>query len=214
MTKKNTASPADFNKTFKVLKNNQRSKGSRFKKEPGRNNADVKIFTTLMIEFLDKFDWIPGYTAKDLTKQERRGDERLIGVCYDACKYLAKKLKAAGISYRSYWICGYGIKSILKWAFCDALHSFNICVIPVQTDGGIKIRYYFADCWLAPFRMDKDEKGEWFIKGFDDETKALRWAAKRFLGNDPYMLREFNPLIVKMGSHILYSIRRLVNSRK
>ncbi|GHT55599.1 hypothetical protein FACS1894109_02510 [Spirochaetia bacterium] len=182
--------------------------------EPGMDNRQYKQLVSLLNRFLDRFDWTftPWYWANDLAVQEKNKEKRLVGVCYDACKYLAEKLTRAGIQYKSYWICGYGLSSIAQWFACQTLHSFNICRIPIDTARGLRYRYYFADCSFADLREFYNEDGERITRGFPSEKKALQWAAKTLLGNDPYMLREFDPLEVKMGSHILYSIRRMFNS--
>lgn len=179
--------------------------------EPDMSNKQYKKLVSILNRFLDRFDWTftPWYWANDLAVQEENGEKRLVGVCYDACKYLAEKLTAAGIEYKSYWICGYGLWSISQWLSCQTLHSFNICRIPIDTARGTGYRYYFADCTFSDLREFYNEADERITRGFDSEKKALRWAAKTLLGDDPYMLREFDPLEVKMGSHVAYSVRRL-----
>ncbi|GHV08071.1 hypothetical protein FACS189485_19150 [Spirochaetia bacterium] len=182
--------------------------------EPDMSNKQYKKLVSILNKFLDKFDWTfdPLYRAKDLTVQEQNEAKRLVGVCYDACKYLAEKLTRARIQYTSYWICGYGLRSIAQWMSCQTLHSFNICKIPIDTARGTRYRYYFADCFFSGLREFYNEADKKITRGFDSEKRALQWAAKTLLGDDPELLRTFDPLTVKMGSHILYSVRRLFNS--
>jgi hypothetical protein len=160
------------------------------------SSKTLKWFYYTLYDFLDRFDWTLSYAATNILEQEKRGDERFIGVCYDACKYLAQKFENKGIEYKSYWICGYDIKSISLWLFAESLHSFNICKI-----NGI---YYFADCYFATTM-----RGDNCIFGFGSEEDALAWAAETFFPKSPFVLREFNPIKVKTGNHILYSLRRL-----
>lgn len=157
-----------------------------------------KWFHAMLSDFLGRFDWILSYKATNIIEQEQRGDERYCGVCYDACKYLAKKLEDENIEYKSYWICGYDIQSIKLWFAGQSLHSFNLCKID-----GI---YCFADCFFAPLL-----RGDNSIYGFTNEKDALAWACESILPHSPFVLRTFNPLTVKMGNHILYSLRRLFN---
>jgi hypothetical protein len=44
------------------------------------------------------------------------------------------------------------------------------------------------------------------VKGFTTEKEALEIMAKNIAGNDPYVIRKFNPLTVRMGNHIIYSL--------
>jgi hypothetical protein len=173
---------------------------SSFRRKKIDTSEKLGWFYSMLSGFLDRFDWVLSYDATDICEQEKRGDERFKGVCYDACKYLAQKLAKAGIEYRAYWICGYDRKSISLWFSGQSLHSFNICKI-----GGI---FYFADCFFAPILMGNN--GIW---GFDSEKDALAWAREALLPKSPFVLREFKPLGVKMGNHILYSLRRLFNLR-
>jgi hypothetical protein len=173
---------------------------SSFRRMRINTSEELEWFYSMLIEFLDRFDWVLSYTATDIGEQEKRGDERFKGVCYDACKYLAQKLEKEGIEYKAYWICGYDRKSISRWFSGQPLHSFNICKI----DDG----YYFADCFFAPLITGSNS-----ILCFDNEKDALAWACEFFLPKSPFVLREFKPLDIKMGSHILYSLRRLFNLR-
>jgi hypothetical protein len=169
-----------------------------FRKNEITNSETLKRFYYMLYDFLNRFDWILSYTATDISEQEKRGDERFTGVCYDACKYLAQKLENHSIEYKAYWICGYDKKSISLWFAGQSLHSFNLCKI----DG----LYYFADCFFAPIL-----KGDNCIFGFSNEKDALAWASEIILPQSPFVLRAFNPLKVKTLSHILYSLRRLFN---
>jgi hypothetical protein len=165
-------------------------------------NTSEKLgwFYSMMRDFLARFDWTLSYTAADIYEQEGRGDERFKGVCYDACKYLAQKLEKEGIEYKAYWICGYDRESIGLWFSGQSLHSFNICKID-----GVS---YFADCFFAPLLTGNNG-----ILGFCGEKDALAWARETILPKSPFVLREFRPLNVKTGNHILYSLRRLFNLR-
>jgi hypothetical protein len=133
---------------------------------------------------------------------QNRADQPMVGICYDAAKYLAQKLDGV-FDYTAYWVCGYGIRSILRWFTCNALHSFLI----VKVEG----YYFFADCFMAPLLLELDQDKRLRIKGFATEEEAIRVMAMNIAGNDPYVIRRFNPLKVKMGNHILYSIRRMLN---
>jgi hypothetical protein len=159
---------------------------------------NLKKFHAMLYDFLNRFDWILSYTATDISAQEKRGDKRFTGVCYDACKYLAQKLENDGIEYKAYWICGCDKKSINLWFSGQSLHGFNLCKID-----GI---YYFADCFFAPIL-----RGDNYIFGFTNEKDALAWASETLLPESPFILREFNPLTVKMDDHISFSLRRLNN---
>jgi hypothetical protein len=160
-----------------------------FEKHEIKNSDKLSLFYSILQIFLSKFDWILSYSAKDLIKQEKRGDKRLKGVCYDACKYLAQILVMNQIKFKSYWICGYDIKSIKLWFSGQSLHSFNICIIDDY--------YFFADCFFAYILTQ-----EKYICGFKKEEDALAWASEIILPKSHFVLREFNPLAVKMGNHI------------
>jgi hypothetical protein len=183
----------DIYRTFKKYR-------SSFKRKKVNTSEKLEWFYSMVSEFLERFDWILGYAATDICEQEKHGDERFKGVCYDACKYLAQKLEKEGIEYKAYWICGYDRKSISLWFSGQSLHSFNICKIDDI--------YYFADCFFAPLLTGNN--GIW---GFSSKKDALAWAGETILPKSPFVLREFKPLGVKMGSHILYSLRRLFNLR-
>jgi hypothetical protein len=159
------------------------------------------VFTHILYSFFGKFIGKPSYRANDLAAQEKAGGQ-MTGVCYDAAKYLAQKIDGS-FEYTAYWICGYGIRSILKWFSCNSLHSFLI----VKIDGG----YFFADCFMAPDMIGFDHNNRLCIQGFATEEEAIKFMVKNVVGNAPYMIRTFNPLTVKMGSHILYTIRRMLN---
>jgi hypothetical protein len=173
---------------------------SAFRKVDSNNSEKLKWLYSILRYFLGKFDWNLNYTATDILKQEEQGNERFTGVCYDACKYLALKIKEKNIENKAYWICGCDKKSIKLWSSGQSLHSFNLCKI----DGN----YYFADCFFAPILL-----GDNFIFGFTNEKDALAWAGEIILPNSPFVLREFNPLTVKMGDHISYSLRRLFDHK-
>jgi hypothetical protein len=166
------------------------------------NNETLLCLNSLLSRFLKQFIWTPNLISNDLAAQEARGDETLKGVCYDACKYLAQKLKEHGIEYKSWWIGQKGKQFIEKWRKCEGLHSFNLCRIPVVLNNESKTRYYFADNAIAPY---------YFLKGFHSENEAIAAAIKLIAGEEPYMLREFNPLAVRMGNNVFYTIARIIN---
>jgi hypothetical protein len=166
---------------------------SAMRRKDSNSSEKLLWFYSKLHSFLSRFDWILSYTATDIAEQEKRGDKRFTGVCYDACKYLAQKFEQEGIAYRAYWICGIDKKSIRLWFSGQSLHSFNVCTIDNT--------YYFADCFFAPI-LTRDD----CIFGFSNEKDALAWAGKAIVPNSPFVLREFNPLSVNMGNHIVYSL--------
>jgi hypothetical protein len=174
---------------------------SSFRRRKINTSKKLEWFYTMLSEFLNKFDWVLSYASTDILEQEKRGDERFKGVCYDACKYLAQKIEKEEIEYKSYWICGYDRKSIGLWFSGESLHSFNICKIDDI--------FYFADCFFAPILTKGNS-----VWGFGSENDALAWACETILPKSPFVLREFKPLDVKMGNHVLYSLRRLFNLRR
>jgi hypothetical protein len=182
------------------------------------SNNRIKALQNILLPFLEIFDWKPDFTPKDIEIQEKQSSKRLVGVCYDACKYLAKKLTEYGIEYKSYWICGTTIRSILNWFSCETLHSFNVCKIPVLINNNKVMKYYIADCSCAYLRIETNEKGEKNILGFTTEREAIDWAANLLKIQDKYIIREFNPLTFKTpyikGGNILYSLKMLLHIYK
>lgn len=193
------------------------------------NTETLKKFNAMMRGFLSRFDWTASYIATYISTQEKRGDKRFIGVCYDACKYLAQKLTDEGIEYKSYWLCDCEIKSILstfynagsgiknqKIELEKAFRNINAKkeeIAPLVYESlhsfnlcNIEGNYYFADNFYAPI-LSNDKQ----YRCFSNEKDGIAWAGEALFHKKPYLLREFDPLAAEMGNHILYTLRRLYN---
>jgi hypothetical protein len=175
------------------------SKYSKAIRKNDKNSTEnLQKYCSIINDFLNRFEWTLSYSEMDISNQEKNGNKRFIGVCYDACKYLAQKLENQSIEYKSYWIGSYGKGSIKNWLAGDSLHSFNLCKINEI--------YYFADNFFAPMLFFDNH-----IFGFISEKAALSWATEALFYKATYIIREYNPLMVRMDNHIVFTIRRLLN---